>query len=256
MVVVSSSEYVEQVFKTNGAIFAARPYILASDILFYDLSGVVSISYMPYWRQLRKTCIILQWITGIRFRLEKVKRKSDKILETIINEHKKDKKATFEIGKSSEEILDHEDLVDLLLKAQEGGGGCFHIADLFPSIRILQWITGIRFRLEKVKRKSDKILGTIINEHKKDKKATFEIGKSSEEILDHEDLVDVLLKAQEESDVKLTTESLKAVILMCGMMSVTGGYWQFYKDKVFSLKWHILKDPCRLVDRCCKLVLP
>ncbi|KAI9185274.1 hypothetical protein LWI28_005790 [Acer negundo] len=57
-VVVSSPEYAEQVFKTHGAIFAARPYTLASDILFYDLSGVVSVCYGPYWRQLHKTCVL------------------------------------------------------------------------------------------------------------------------------------------------------------------------------------------------------
>ncbi|KAK0603588.1 hypothetical protein LWI29_006508 [Acer saccharum] len=86
----------------------------------------------------------------------------------------------------------------------------FNISDLFPSIKLLERITGIKSQLERVHQESDRILENIINDHKKEK-TTLEPDKI-------EDLVDVLLKVQEHGignlDFPLTTNSVKAVILM------------------------------------------
>ncbi|KAI9200669.1 hypothetical protein LWI28_011443 [Acer negundo] len=88
------------------------------------------------------------------------------------------------------------------------------IAYLFPSIGLLQWISGIRPQLESLHRMADKILDSVISEHKE--KARLQIGKSSE-VDDDEDLVDILLKVQEHGDpddeFHLTTQNIKAVII-------------------------------------------
>ncbi|TXG49124.1 hypothetical protein EZV62_024999 [Acer yangbiense] len=159
---VFSTEYAEQVFKTHGANFVERLYTLASHVLSYNSSGVASTCYGAYWREVRKVNM-LGFLT-----MKKVQ---------------------------SFQSVREEEMLNLINWIALRAGTPINFPDLFPSISILHWLTGFRFRLENLKRHSDEILETLINEHKKDKKATLEIGKSCEENLDLEDVVDVLLKA-------------------------------------------------------------
>ncbi|KAK7839147.1 cytochrome p450 71d9 [Quercus suber] len=46
-------------------------------------------------------------------------------------------------------------------------GGGFDMPDLFPSLKFLGFLTGIKPALLKMHRKTDKILNNIINDHKK-----------------------------------------------------------------------------------------
>jgi len=90
------------------------------------------------------------------------------------------------------------------------------VADLFPSLGFVDVLSGMRFRLQRVHREFDKILEEIIKEHqekmKKKKKGMTMMGK---EVVEEEDLVDALLKVQQQSDLEipLTIDNLKAVIL-------------------------------------------
>ncbi|KAI9186545.1 hypothetical protein LWI28_018393 [Acer negundo] len=92
--------------------------------------------------------------------------------------------------------------------------GGFNIEDLFPSINtLLRWVSGIRSRLEKLHRVTDRILENIINEHNNEgKTTTSDVGKSNNDEENHEDLVDVLLKVQQDGDIILTIDNIKAVI--------------------------------------------
>ncbi|CAI0439056.1 unnamed protein product [Linum tenue] len=87
----------------------------------------------------------------------------------------------------------------------------FGVADLFPSFKFLQLITGIRSRLQRLKQKSDRILHIIIDEHIA--AAATKADKGEKEVVD--DLVDVLLKVQQNGDLgfTLTIESITAVLL-------------------------------------------
>ncbi|KAK9181142.1 hypothetical protein WN944_024279 [Citrus x changshan-huyou] len=60
----------------------------------------------------------------------------------------------------------------------------FNIADMFPSVGLLQWLTGYKSQVEKLHQEADRIVKNIINEHKK-RKATLKICK----IGDDEDLI-------------------------------------------------------------------
>ena len=87
------------------------------------------------------------------------------------------------------------------------GGNC--IADLYPSIKLLKMMSKTKARLEKLHRDQiDRILQDIIDEHKNRKRSHCEEG---------EDLVDVLLKFQQEKDSEypLTDDNIKAVIQVC-----------------------------------------
>lgn len=100
--------------------------------------------------------------------------------------------------------------------------GGFHVADLYPSIKILQLVSGLRQKLEKVHEEADRILGNILSDHKVKKKMTMMKKKHSddgeEDDYDHkEDSVDVLLKFQvgdDQLDHPLTDSNIKAVLLV------------------------------------------
>ncbi len=90
----------------------------------------------------------------------------------------------------------------------------FNIVDVFPSVKLLHLIRGVRTKLEKMHQEVDKIMGNIINEHKEQKATT----KADDEDERAEDLIDVLLKFHQENgsdnEFSLTTNNIKAVIMV------------------------------------------
>ncbi|PQM33656.1 cytochrome P450 71D11-like [Prunus yedoensis var. nudiflora] len=105
---------------------------------------------------------------------------------------------------------DHEKFIYAVKESIKVAAG-FDLADVFPSVKLLNLIGGIRPKLERLHKETDRIMENIIKEHKKDR-ATSESGEGKAE----EDLVDVLLKFQERGngfEFSLTTDNIKAVIL-------------------------------------------
>ncbi|XWS27750.1 hypothetical protein CRYUN_Cryun25bG0007500 [Craigia yunnanensis] len=84
------------------------------------------------------------------------------------------------------------------------------MAELVKLAGVLKLISGIRIKLKKLHQTSDKILENIVNEHKEKRNRTG--GWCSEQ--GEADLVDVLLKLQQQGDLKfpLTNDNIKAVI--------------------------------------------
>ena len=66
----------------------------------------------------------LSFLTGTKPALEKMHRKLDRILDDIINDHKKKRSST---SASKHEGSDPEDIVDVLLKLQEAGELDFNV---------------------------------------------------------------------------------------------------------------------------------
>ncbi|KAL5735741.1 hypothetical protein ACOSQ2_030529 [Xanthoceras sorbifolium] len=85
----------------------------------------------------------------------------------------------------------------------------FSIGDLYPSIGMLEVISGMKSKIEKLHQQQDRVLGDILNEHKEQKQNT-KTGQGKAE----EDLVDVLLRLQQDGDLEfpLTDNNIKAVI--------------------------------------------
>ncbi|KAK0580467.1 hypothetical protein LWI29_002281 [Acer saccharum] len=216
-VVVSSAEFAKEVMKTNDIIFASRPYILVANIMGYNSTDIAFAPYGEYWRQLRKICTVellsMKRVQSYRsIREEEVSDVVNWIASRAgspVNITQKIYSLTYSItsreafGKKCKDQQKYLSILDDTIKLENG----FNMSDLFPSIEgFLQWITGIKSKLEKMHQEADQILENIINEHKRDK-ATLEDDKN-------EDLVDVLLKVQENGDAGfcLTTDNIKAVI--------------------------------------------
>ncbi|TXG67687.1 hypothetical protein EZV62_008962 [Acer yangbiense] len=104
---------------------------------------------------------------------------------------------------------DQQKFILIVMKAIELASG-FSIADLYPSIGILEVITGMKSKIEKLHQERDRILGDIIDEHKERRQTA----KTGQKEADEEDLIDVFLRLQEDGDLEfpLTNNNIKAVI--------------------------------------------
>ncbi|CAI0439723.1 unnamed protein product [Linum tenue] len=188
-IVVSSAETAKQVY---NIIFRNR------DLAFAP--------YGEYWRQLRKLCV-LELLSAKRvhsfgpIREQEVSRLVDDVRcckrGAAVNISAMIFSLTYRIisraafGKPYKEL--ESSFVQLTMEM----------------IELLLLVTGVRSRLQKLKRESDRILHSIIEEHR----AAAKAGESVKE--EEEDLVDVLFKVQQNGDLgfKLTTESVTAVLL-------------------------------------------
>ncbi|XP_050232514.1 premnaspirodiene oxygenase-like [Mercurialis annua] len=218
-VVISSPETAKQVMKTHDTIFAQRPILIVSDIIFYKGLDIGFARYGDHWRQMRKICI-LELLSAKRVQLFRPIR--EEAVSNLIANISSNAGTTINLTQmlnllSSTLItraafgkyctVDQEQFIPLAAKVTEMMVG-FNIADLFPSIKFLRIITGIRYRLTKLHKKVDVVLENIINAHR------FSRAVSKIKMED-EDIVHVLLNLQEQGNLELplTTDSIKAVIL-------------------------------------------
>ncbi|KAF7815927.1 cytochrome P450 71D10 [Senna tora] len=90
----------------------------------------------------------------------------------------------------------------------------FSLADLFPSIGVLQALTGCKAKVQRIHREMDRILGNVVRDHR-DKGLKRKEGFDKEGEEEEEDLVDVLLRLQRQSDLEhpLSDSTVKATIL-------------------------------------------
>ncbi|KAL5802262.1 hypothetical protein ACOSQ3_030723 [Xanthoceras sorbifolium] len=219
-IVVSSAEVAKEVMKTHDVNFASRPYNYASNMMGYNSTDIVFAPYGEYWRQLRKICTleILSMKRVQSYRSIREEEVSD-VINWIASRAGSPINLSHQIYSLSNSVTsraafgkkckDREKFLSILGETSKLLGG-FNVADLFPSIEgLLQWISGTKSKVEKLHQELDQILENIINEHRRDK-TTSEDGRKEK----NEDLIDVLLKVQEEGDAgfRLTTDNVKAVI--------------------------------------------
>ncbi|PIA26919.1 hypothetical protein AQUCO_08500010v1 [Aquilegia coerulea] len=220
MLVVSSPRVAKELMKTHDAAFADRPTLLAAEIFSYNYKGIIFSPYGQYWRQLRKICI--QELSSAKkvqswwpVKEEEVSNLIGKIssltgspvdLSEILISLTNDIISREAFGKKCK---DKDVFVSLMQEVLRLAGG-FDFADLFPSLKFLHGIGGTKLKFLKTHRKVDKILEDIITEHRENRKRI-----ETEKVGYEEDLVDVLLRLQEDDDLAIPIEdtNLKAVIL-------------------------------------------
>ncbi|XVF77144.1 hypothetical protein PTKIN_Ptkin14bG0017400 [Pterospermum kingtungense] len=123
-------------------------------------------------------------------------------------------------------------------------GSGFSLADLYPSLKVLQLISGMRQKLGTLHRKSDKTLQGIIDEHRE----RLTRGKTGNVGEEKEDLVPVLLKIQQLGDLEcpLTDEDIKAVVWVNMSVFPLGKLSPFKRDfsslRTLSVTWHHVSE--------------
>ncbi|XP_038691375.1 cytochrome P450 71D9-like [Tripterygium wilfordii] len=217
-IIVSSAEVAKEVMKTHDITFADRPYLIAAQIISYNSSDIGYAPYGEYWRQMRKICT-LELLSARRVQaMIPIREKEVKEFVNSIHSKAGSKinlsemliSLTYEITSRAAfggRTEDHEIFIPLLKETVEVGAG-FNFADLFPSVKLFQLMSGMRTKLKRLHKKTDTILQKIIEEHRLKKV------DSSEDAAD-DDLLDVFLNLQENGElgIQFTVDNVKAVIL-------------------------------------------
>lgn len=214
-IVITSPEVAREVFKTNDLIFSQRPSCFETfRVLTYNFTNIIFSPYGNYWRQLRKICMmellsqkrvqsfryireqeVLNLIKSIFLHEGSIFNLSQKLfsLTNCIT-------SRIAFGKRNKDEEKFERLAVETSKLVVG----FSVADLYPSFKLLQVLSGMEHKVQKVHKQFDAILQNILNEHRL---------KEGEE---KEDLVDVLLNIQKGGDfeVPLSDNNIKAVIFV------------------------------------------
>ncbi|KAM7502681.1 hypothetical protein LguiB_001585 [Lonicera macranthoides] len=185
-----------------------------------------------YWRQMRKICT-LELLTVKKVRsfafiredevwhlLESIKSSiSSSGSPPVINISAKIASLTSSIvcrAAFGSKCKDQDALIKLIQGSISLAGG-FDVADLFPSVKFLRVISGMKPKLEKLHREIDQILNNIIDDHLKTLAST-----KMEEEKHHEDLLDILLRLKESGNLEfpITSNNMKAVMLVSIYLSI------------------------------------
>jgi cytochrome P450 len=220
-IVVSSPNYAREILKTHDVIFASRPKLLTIEILLYGYTDIAFSPYGNYWRQLRKICTMELFSPKRVSSFQPIREEElADLIERIHSKQGSPINITQLVVSSTFAIISRAAFGNKY-KVQEfaslGKGesiaGGFEIAELFPSAKWLQRVSGLRPKLERLHRKIDQILENIIIEHKETNSKAKE-GQGERE----EDFVDVLLKFQDrndgDQDICLTDNNIKAIIMV------------------------------------------
>lgn len=177
-IVVSSPGVAKEIMRTHDLNFADRPQLLAAKIGGYGCSTVLVSSCGNHWRQLCKTCMLellsAKWVESFRSIREEEVLSLVKFVSaaagTPIN--KVVTRSAFGM-----ECRDQQVFVQVVKEAVELASG-FDVGDVFPSLKFVQVISGMKFKLERIHRKFDMIFDDIIQEHK-EKRLTKKEGVTS-----------------------------------------------------------------------------
>ncbi|XP_015056279.1 premnaspirodiene oxygenase-like [Solanum pennellii] len=221
-IIVSSMDMAREVLKTHDLAFASRPKVLALDIICYKSTDIAFSPYGDYWRQMRKVCVLellttknVRSFSSIRqdeaSRLVQFIRSSTCGEPINVTERILWYQSSITCKTAFGELLkDQEKFLGILRELMAVAGG-FSMADIFPSIKILQVLSGLKSRSLKVHKNVDVIVEDVINEHKKN----IASGKKGNGAFGGEDLVDVLLRLMESGGLKIpiTNDNIKAIII-------------------------------------------
>ncbi|KAL5574905.1 hypothetical protein UlMin_016604 [Ulmus minor] len=215
-VVVSSPKIAREIMKTHDISFAHRPVLLAPKILTYNCTDVAFAPYGDYWRQMRKICIIellssKRVLSFASIRENEVQNLVESIRSSAgspVNLTKKLLLLTSVIisrAAFGNQCKEHDEYLSMAKKASSLAGG-FDLCDLFPSNKFIQLISRTRVELERIHLEADKILESIVQQHKQKQ---IQIDEATEK-----DLIHVLLQVQQSGSLEfpITTDNIKAVI--------------------------------------------
>lgn len=227
VVAISSPDTARQVLQVHDNIFSNRPANIAISYLTYDRADMAFAHYGPFWRQMRKLCVMKlfsrkraeSW-DSVRDEVDEMVRAVAKSSGTAVNIGELVFGLTRNIiyraafGSSSHEGQD--DFIEILQEFSKLFGA-FNIADFVPWLGRLD-LQGLNRRMEKARDSLDGFIDRIIDDHI-EKKARND-GES--ESGDDTDMVDELLAFYSEdakvedlqSSITLTRDNIKAIIMV------------------------------------------
>lgn len=229
MVAISDPKAAREVLQVQDHVFSNRPATIAIKYLTYDRADMAFAHYGPFWRQMRKLCVMnlfsrkrAQSWESVRDEVETVVRdvagnmgKAVNIGEMVFS---LTKNITYRAAFGSRSQQGEDKFLGILQEFSKLFGA-FNIADFIPG---LGWVDpqGINARLTKARAELDTFIDEIIEEHmEKNYRKTETVRDMVDELL----AFDTTSGDQEDSGVsesddlqntmKLTKENIKAIIM-------------------------------------------
>ncbi|KAK9113589.1 hypothetical protein Syun_020386 [Stephania yunnanensis] len=220
-VVISSAKVAKEAFKNHDISLSSRPQLFPAKYLFYNCTDIAFATYGPYWRHVRKICI-LELLNTRRVQSFSFIREEEvaKLVRSIAEGHPGPINLTKKLGHFANNVVrkaafgrcfdegegedEGEEFHEMLAESQVLLGG-FSLGDYFPSMEWIHTLTGMKARLERLSRRFDRFFDGMIEEHM----------NSTRVRVDHKDLIDVLLDIQQNGslDMPLTMDNIKAIIM-------------------------------------------
>ncbi|CAI0408445.1 unnamed protein product [Linum tenue] len=226
-VVVSSPEWAKKFTQTHDANFASRPQLPAASIVLYGGRDIGFAPYGEYWKKMRRICATeLLGPKRVKSFRPIGEEEVSKLVRSIIIKSSDDHyrgtgrqavnvtqmlislgnsitvRAAFGRTSDQKKVKAFLPFMEQIIKKLGG----FTLVDVFPSSKLLRFITGFDAKLNKLHEAADAIMEAIITDH---------LARRSSAEHDDEDLVDALLNLKENNDLGFTYTNLeiKAVIL-------------------------------------------
>ncbi|KAI3909754.1 hypothetical protein MKW98_014171, partial [Papaver atlanticum] len=222
MVSISTPDMARQVLQIQDSIFSNRPANIAIKYLTYDRADMAFAHYGPFWRQMRKICVVNlfsrkraeSWVS-VRDEVESMVRFIDSKVGSPVNigelVFNLMKNIIFRAAFGTTSNGGQDEFVSIMQEFSKLFGA-FNLADFFPG---LGWIDpqGLNKRLVKARLSLDRFIDSIIDEH--ENKMMRKRNENGDGTLGVEaDMVDDLLAANKnESSINLTRDNIKAIIM-------------------------------------------
>ncbi|KAK9726681.1 hypothetical protein RND81_05G230300 [Saponaria officinalis] len=219
--VISSADVAREIFKAHDLVFASRPQLYAAKKQTYDCNDITFAPYGEHWREVRKI-IILELLSVKRVlsfrstREEEVECVINSIvqccprpvnLSDLMSDLTNDVICRVAFGTKFDGIEglngDVKSKAREILHTMESLFGMFNVADFYPWLGwMVNKVNGVNSRLEKCSREMDEFFDKLIEEHQNI-------------YVDHETLVDVLLRLQKDPNqtIALTNNQVKALLM-------------------------------------------
>ncbi|KAJ4831548.1 hypothetical protein Tsubulata_017972 [Turnera subulata] len=230
VVAVSTPEMAREVLQAQDINFSNRPANVAITYLTYDRADMAFANYGPFWRQMRKICVMKLFSRKRAESWASVREEVDSVVQTAFQNtgypvnlgelvFELTKNITYRAAFGSSSRDGQEEFMKILQEFSKLFGA-FNIADFFPR---LGWIHGQGFqnRLARAREAMDGFVDSVIDEHIEKKKSS----KGKEENDVDTDMVDELLAfyseesarnddfSSSQSAIKFTRDNIKALVM-------------------------------------------
>jgi len=214
-VVITSPAAAEEVLREKDIIFASRPSIVASELFCYQNRDIVFSPYGAYWRTLRKLCTME--LLSAKMVRQFAPIRDNETMSLVKNMQAAGRggelvnlarhlvactnsitaKAAF--GQVCSGELQNQFLSSTAVAISYSAG--FTVGDVFPSLRFIDVVTGLRRRMWRARLQLDHVFDKII---------------ARSEAQRGDDLVSVLLRIRDEGELQfpISTINIKAIILV------------------------------------------
>ncbi|KAE8667391.1 Cytochrome P450 84A4 [Hibiscus syriacus] len=231
IVAVSTPEMAKEVLLTQDIVYSNRPANDAIVYLTYDRADMAFANYGPFWRQMRKICVMKVFSRKRAESWASVREEVDSTVETVMKSvgsplnvgelvFALTRNITYRAAFGSFSREGQDEFVKILQEFSKLFGA-FNIADFFPW---LSWVHGTEFhkRLVKARASLDGFIDHIIDEHL----VRRNMGHAEKHQAVHDDdMVDELMAFYSEnasigdyndssnSSIQLTKNNIKAIIM-------------------------------------------